>query len=94
MSNHQIHHGTPTNLLAVNGHTPTSTWNPSTSTATVGCDTCPWVGRSYGGRWAHKADEQWRVHAGDIAMRVEIVHGQPNSSCHCRKCKAVNSAGR
>lgn len=87
MVDHQIHDGTPMSLVAINGHVPGSTVNATAGTATVWCETCGWTGRSYRGRWADKADEQWRVHAGDIAMRIGLRHGEPGNSCHCRECR-------
>lgn len=86
MVDHKVWTGYPTQLAEINGHSPRSSYNENTEHHSLFCDTCGWVGRSYKGRWAEKADEQWAVHAADIAMRRKPTDGQKHTNCHCWYC--------
>jgi hypothetical protein len=86
MVNHVIRYGYPPDLVTVNGHMASAGFNETAGNSWVGCTRCGWVGRSFKGRWAEKANEQWRLHAGDIAMGVDIVHGQTGNNCYCSEC--------
>lgn len=95
MVNHVVSDFYPTRLVAINEHDPRAAFNETTRESWVYCDGCGWIGRSYKGRWADKADEQWAVHAADIAMRREPKNGQKHLNCACWHCKkARREAGR
>jgi hypothetical protein len=95
MVNHKVHDGPAYWLTTVNGHEPWRAYNETANTETMFCDTCGWVGQSFKGRWRDKAEATWRIHAGDIAMGLELMHGRHddvNQRCFCATCQMARRA--
>ena len=85
MVNHRVHDLHPGNLEPINDHQPGATYNENTGDRRVNCS-CGWISRAYRGRWSEKVDDQWGIHAADIAMRRKPTGEQLHVNCHCAVC--------
>lgn len=86
MGSHQVvtHH--PAQARAVDGHQPIVVFNVSTGHAGMQCATCGWMAQRRAQRWHDRVEPDWRVHAGDIAMGVDLTHGRAGTNCRCYRC--------
>jgi len=88
--NHQFANLHPGWAKAVNGHEPMIFHNVTTGYARIYCATCDWSAHGYARRWHAKVETEWRVHAGEIAMGLEVKHGETDSGCHCARCASAD----
>lgn len=92
MTDHQYVELHPGSAQRINGHEPVIGHNATTGYARIHCQTCDWVGKGFTGRWHSKVEAEWRVHAGDLAMGVQIKHGTVGNGCHCATCAQATRA--
>lgn len=86
MGSHRVVDLHSATAIAVNGHEPLIVHNVTTRVMRMACDTCDWLGPSRKGRWQDRVEDDWRTHAGDVAMGVTVTHGQVGNGCYCASC--------